>query len=114
MTESRRIHPTNAGRSSEALLWGFEGNQLVFVAGGFGVSLAMFRLLYGSAEWNGILALFVALLPFGGTVIWLLLFKRGKPKSYAGEWLEWVILKLRLKAQLPGTFLTPQHHDTRR
>ena len=107
MRDSRRIHPANAGRSSEPVLWGFEGNQLLFVAGGFGGSLAVFRILYGARQWEGLTALVVAAIPLAAAITWVLLLMNGKPKRYAGECLEWLLLLFQRRADLPASFLEP-------
>ena len=32
----------------------------------------------------------------------------GKPKRYAGEWLEWLILRFQCQVDLPTSFLAPR------
>ena len=109
MRDSRRIHPANTGRSSEPVLWGFEGNQLLFVAAGFGVSLAVFRILHGAREWEGLPALIVAALPLVAAITWVLLLMAGKPKRFANEFLEWLLLRFQLRVDWPASFLAPSN-----
>ncbi|MCB1094512.1 MAG: hypothetical protein KDN22_02935 [Verrucomicrobiae bacterium] len=107
MQPSRRIHPANNGRISEPVLWGFEGRELLIVTAGFGISLACFRFLYATQQWNAVPALAVAALPLVAAIAWILLLVSGKPKRHAGECLEWLLLRIQCRSDLPATFLSP-------
>ena len=40
-------------------------------------------------------------------VAWVLLLVSGKPKRYATEFIEWIVLRMRWKADLAGSFCEP-------
>ena len=94
------------------MLWGFEGKELLVITVGFGFAIGCFRYCYGTKQWNALLALGAASVPLIATIAWVTLLVSGKPKRYANEWFEWLLLRFQCRANLATTFLSPSRHRT--
>lgn len=89
VTPQRRLHEANAGRDSKPVIWIFEGNNILWMVLGFGLSLLLFRLCHGTWHWSLGESVAVAIVPLLLSGAYVILLKSGKPKSYDAEFFEW-------------------------
>lgn len=107
---TRRLHLTNAGRSSKPTAFGIEGLVPVYaVAGSMVISIGIFLLLFGAFNFNFLAALLAsAVLPVAVVAI-ILTLVRGKPQNYLDEFIEWTAIRLGYSRLFCLRTLPPRH-----
>ena len=96
MEPERRLHQANAGRESKPMAWRLEGGEAIWIAGSLGGSILLFRLFYGAWNWGVMTSVAFAALPFFVVGVIVLILVNGKPKHYALEFAEWLLIRLAL------------------
>jgi len=92
--ESRRLHPTNAGRGSSLIALGFEGSAIFWMAGSILFSIASFLFLFSALNWSFLSATLVGASPTILSFCLIIFLIRGKPDRYLDEFFEWQGLRL--------------------
>ena len=93
--EGRRYHEANSGRDSKPVIFIFEGNNILWMLLGCGLSLLAFRFCHGYFHLSLGESLAIALIPLAITTLYVVLLKSGKPKSFDREFFEWIAIRLR-------------------
>ena len=83
-----RITETNSANDSKGRAFGLEGNDCLYVIGGFIVALGFYLLLSVLFGVGKLVALALALPFLFGPLGWVVLLRHNKPEGYAEDWFD--------------------------
>jgi len=103
---SLEMHANDNSREGRPGIWIFQGRAIVFLVIGVGVFVALFRIL-ASIDVDWPVNIGVSLLPLAGITLIIHLFVNGKPPSYAGDQLLFLLWRFRTRMYLAGALERP-------
>jgi len=77
-----RLSETNSADDSDGRTWGLDGNLFWFVAGGLVAFVATLLFLFSVFQVNFFTSLVIASLPLIAALIYVFIFRQGKPPAY--------------------------------
>ena len=86
-----RLTDTNAADDSAGSAFGLDGNLFMPVVASAALSIGVILVLFGFFHLYWWLSFPLGAVPFGATVIYVLLFKQGKPPGYDRDLFEFWI-----------------------
>lgn len=87
-----RFTDTNAADDSGGSVWGLDGNLFLPVVVGATVSVGVLLILFGFFHLNWLPSGIIGIIPFAGTLGYVLCFKQGKPPGYDIDLFElWIV-----------------------
>jgi hypothetical protein len=100
------MHSNDCAREGRPAVWIFSGKAVVFLVIGVAVFVALFRIL-ASMDIDWPINIVVSLLPLLGITLLVHLLVNGRPPSYAGDLLLFLIWRLRSRLYVAGTIERP-------
>lgn len=94
MANELRITDTNSADDSSGAVWGIEGSLFWLVIGGAFFSVMGMLLLFSVGHVPFMQSLAVSAVPFTLVLIYVFVFKQGRPPFYDIDCLEWSLAKL--------------------
>jgi Flp pilus assembly protein TadB len=82
MNPELRFTDTNAGTDSGGRTWGMEGNLVWWLIAGMGSGIAVFFILITMLKAGLLSSVFLALIPVVLVLLYILMFRQGKPPGY--------------------------------
>jgi hypothetical protein len=110
------MHSNDNAREGRPGVWIFQGKSVVFLVIGVAAFVALFRIL-ASIDIDWPVNIGVSLLPLAGITLIIHLFVNGKPPSYAGDQLLFLLWRFRALLYLAGALDRPPElwrSDTKR
>ena len=87
-----RLTDTNAADDSAGSVWGLDGNLFMPVVASAALSIGLVLILFSVLHIAWWLSFPIGLLPFVGTLGYVLFFKQGKPPGYDRDLFElWIV-----------------------
>ena len=87
-----RFSETNSGEDSEGSIWGMEGSSFFALIVGAAVSVGIMLTMFTSLDASFSASAGVAVVPLALTLVYVFGFKNGRPRGYALDVLELVIV----------------------
>jgi hypothetical protein len=100
------MHSNDNSREGRPSIWVFSGKAVVFLVIGVAVFVALFRIL-ASLDIDWPVNIGVSLLPLAGITLIIHLFVNGKPPSYAGDHMLFLLWRFRSRLYLAGALDRP-------
>ena len=103
-----RLNPTNSANDSKGLTFGLKGDQFLFIVSGLvgGIVVLLLIMQLGGSPVSGLLA---GCLPVGFSILFLIIFKIGKPPAYMSDVIQKWCGKKYLKRS--GKVISPYIHN---
>jgi hypothetical protein len=86
-----RLTETNSADDSKGRTWGLEGNLFWYLTGGTFISVLTLLLLFSVARVSFFASLLFAAIPLLVTLVYVYVFRHGKPSGYDVDCLDWWI-----------------------
>lgn len=86
-----RLTETNSADDSKGRTWGLEGNLFWYMTGGCFISVITLLLLFSVARLSFLVSLALAAIPLALTLVYVYLFRQGKPSGYDIDCLDYWI-----------------------
>ena len=83
-----RFTETNSADDSAGKTWGLEGNLFWYLVGGAFASVVTLLLLFSVWRWSLLSALLPASAPITLTLLYILIFRQGRPPGYDTDLFE--------------------------
>ena len=80
--QNLRFTDTNAADDSGGSVWGLDGNLFMPVVASAALSIGVVLILFAMFHVYWLVSFAIGAVPFVGTLIYVLLFKQGKPPGY--------------------------------
>jgi hypothetical protein len=106
-----RFTDTNSADDSKGKTWGLDGNLFWYVIGGGFISVCIMLLLFSSYRMSFIASAIVALIPFLLTLIYVFVFRQGKPPRYDMDCLEYWLWGKGFSPELQIKIQHPLRHN---
>jgi fatty acid desaturase len=88
MNEGLRFTETNSGDDSQGRTWGLEGNLFWFMAGGAFAFVMVLLVCFSALKMSFFVSLIIALVPLILCVVYVFMFRQGKPAGYDVDCLD--------------------------
>ena len=89
MKEQIRFTDTNAADDSKGRTWGLEGDLFWFMAGGAFAFVMVLLVCFSALKMSFFVSLFLAAVPLTLCVIYIFVFRQGKPAGYDIDCLDY-------------------------
>ena len=86
--EQIRFTETNSADDSKGRTWGLDGNLFWFITGGSFAFVAILLVCFSAMKMDFLFSLFLAALPLTLCVIYVFIFRQGKPPGYDVDCLD--------------------------
>jgi hypothetical protein len=80
--QNLRFTDTNAADDSGGSVWGLDGNLFMPVIASAALSIGVVLILFAMFHVYWLTSFVIGVVPFGGTLVYVLLFRQGKPPGY--------------------------------
>lgn len=111
MKEEIRFTETNSGDDSKGRTWGLEGDLFWFMVGGAFAFVMVLLVCFSAMKMSFFTSLFLAAVPLTLCLIYVFVFRQGKPAGYDFDCLDYWLNGAGISPNLQREFKHPLNYE---